>query len=343
MWEEVLKREGLSHTKVIGGGRIDDGYVVTGDVKGAVVDHLYTKGLHVVAFGYSPLDMEMFKKADQAIVVVGDKASRSKMMDDALNTAIEQGLQIRQVILSETAPPRLDIGKLPLTTLSDSRLLDSIFCHPTTSGKSVSFLHATAKNAAKVLMTQTRDATVTGPSLREAHRRVGWYLATEYLYDLVGVEEYEIPHVQGNKTIGYRLQHEKQTIIIPLMRGGEAMAFGVSEALSLASFLHAKNSEDVKALHLKQKTTVILVDSVVNSGKSVVEFVERIRKLSPTARIVIVSGVVQDQAVASGELADMLALAPNLHLVALRLSENKYTGKGRTDTGHRLFNTTDQD
>jgi uracil phosphoribosyltransferase len=88
---------------------------------------------------------------------------------------------------------------------------------------------------------------------------------------------------------------------------------------------------------------VILVDLVVNSGKSVVEFVERIRKLSPTARIVIVSGVVQDQAVASGELADMLALAPNLHLVALRFSENKYTGKGRTDTGHRLFNTTDQD
>jgi hypothetical protein len=82
---------------------------------------------------------------------------------------------------------------------------------------------------------------------------------------------------------------------------------------------------------------------VVNNTKSVVEFVERICKLSPTARVVIVSGVIQDQAVTSGELANMLALASNLHLVVLQLSENKHTGRGGTDSGHRLFNTTDQD
>lgn len=82
---------------------------------------------------------------------------------------------------------------------------------------------------------------------------------------------------------------------------------------------------------------------MLNNAKSVVEFVERIYKLSPTARLVIVSGVIQDQAVTSRELADLLALASNLHLVVLRSYENKYTGRGETDTGHPLFNTTDQD
>ena len=32
---------------------------------------------------------------------------------------------------------------------------------------------------------------------------------------------------------------------------------------------------------------------------------------------------------------------PNISFYALRISENKYTGKGGTDTGNRLFNTMD--
>jgi len=55
--------------------------------------------------------------------------------------------------------------------------------------------HATDRNAAKLLMTPMHYATVTGPVLREAHRRVGWYLAAEFLAEMIGVEEYPIPHV----------------------------------------------------------------------------------------------------------------------------------------------------
>jgi uracil phosphoribosyltransferase len=34
--------------------------------------------------------------------------------------------------------------------------------------------------------------------------------------------------------VGYRLLHEEATLIVPLMRGGEPMAFGVNEAFPLA-------------------------------------------------------------------------------------------------------------
>lgn len=86
IWEEILNREGLSkQVKVVGGGRISDEFIVNPSVKETVVDHLqnfYKK--YVWAFGDSPLDVEMLKKANQAIVVVGKEGQRSKSMDAAL-------------------------------------------------------------------------------------------------------------------------------------------------------------------------------------------------------------------------------------------------------------------
>jgi len=187
-------------------------------------------------------------------------------------------------------------------------------------------------------MTSTRDADVAGPALREAHFRVGRYLATEFLTTIVGLERYRIPHVQGYHTDGHRLLHEQQTTIVALMRGGEAMAFGVNDVFPLAMFVHAGRPEDIMLHHLQRQTTVVLVDSVVNSGKTVVEFVQHIRKLHSTIRIVVVAGVAQARF--EGSFTLTLAHHRKLSLVALRLSDNKFTGSGTTDTGNRLFNTT---
>ncbi len=60
-------------------------------------------------------------------------------------------------------------------------------------------------------------------------------------------------------------------------------------------------------------------------------------------RIFVVAGVIQAQALSEGRLADVLRVDTNVWFVALRQSENKFTGKGTTDTGHRLFNTTHLD
>ena len=342
VWEKVLEREGLSKTvKVIGGGRIADGLIVTAAVKAALVARLQdVHQMYVWAFGDSPLDLEMLNKADQAIVVVGEEHSRSKTMDAALMTAIDtDGLRARQALLPSTASPRLDTIKLPLIQLTERKFLDSVLCRRSRHD-GVQILQATDRNAAKLLMTPTRDANVAGPALREAHRRVGWYLATEFLADMIGIEAYPITHVQGHQTSGNRLLHEQQTSIVALMRGGEAMALGVNDAFPLAMFVHAKDPNDIMPHHLQGQLTVILVDSVLNSGKTVVEFVQHVRNLNVAIRIVILAGVVQAQSVSGGSLIQALAHPGTLTIVALRLSDNKFTGKGTTDTGNRLFNTT---
>ena len=91
VWDKVLERECLSEkVKVIGGGRIADGFVVSPAVKGALVARLReAHGICVWAFGDSPLDLDMLCKADRAIIVVGEEQTRSKTMDAALKNAID--------------------------------------------------------------------------------------------------------------------------------------------------------------------------------------------------------------------------------------------------------------
>ncbi|KAI8962046.1 uracil phosphoribosyltransferase-domain-containing protein [Daldinia sp. FL1419] len=335
IWDKILSKAGLSKTvKVIGGGRITDCFVVTPEVKASLVHRLQSNhGLYTWAFGDSPLDLEMFNQANKSVVVVGEEDSRSKSMDAALEKAIDDGLQACQALLPGTVTRRLNTRRLPLVDINDPGFIRSLFL-------GLRLVHATNKGSAKLLMAPMRNAMVAGHSLREAHQNSGYYLAIEFLPELLGVEEYSMDHVQGNRTIGHRLRHEKNTLIIPLMRGGEAMAFGVSRAFPLARFVHASHTDDIKMEHLHDIYNIILVDSVVNSGSTIVEFARHIRALQPHIHVVVVTGVVQKQSVFPGGQVSEYSREVGLEVVALRISNNKYTGSGGTDTGNRLFNTT---
>ncbi|KPM46483.1 hypothetical protein AK830_g227 [Neonectria ditissima] len=354
VWEMILDKLGFAERiKVIGNGRIADGMIVTAAVKAAIVTRLQASHqTRVWAFGDSPNDLLMLEQADEAVVIVGDQASRSRSMDAVLANAIDtRGLQARQCLLPGSAPPRLDGLRLPQLELTDQAFIDDIIAYrrgrsnsPSCSDLSpprLRVLHATERNAAKFLMTPTRNASVSGPDLRAAHDRVGWYLANEFLSEMVGVEEYAIPHVQGHETSGYRLCNEEHTSIVALMRGGEPMALGVNRALPLAMFIHAACPADIKPHHVQQRRALVLVDSVINSGKTVTEFVQHVRSLSASIKIVVLAGVVQAKVISEGRYAlDALTGHGDVSLVALRLSDNKYTGTRGTDTGNRLFNTT---
>ncbi|KAI9704998.1 MAG: hypothetical protein M1836_006778 [Candelina mexicana] len=342
IWEKVLGREGLAEkVKVIGGGRIADGFVITEVVKSALVSHLQEiHHLYVWAFGDGPLDLGTLKQADQAVVVVGKEQTRSKSMEVKLKNAIrDRNFRARQVLLPDTVPPRLDVMQLPTLQLDESHFVRFLLRRRGLQEA----LHVTCapeRNAARLLATRMRDAAVAGPGLREAHRRVGWYLAIEHLADVLGVEECPIQHVQGKSATGHQLSHEQKTTIVALMRGGEPMAYGVNDAFPLAMFVHASSANDLKRHHLQDQRAVILVDSVVNTGKTTVEFVKRVRELHPTIRIIVVAGVIQAKCVAEGSgLNGALAPYGKVELVTLRISDNMYTGSGNTDTGNRLFNT----
>jgi len=345
VWEKVLEMEGLSKTvSVIGGGRIADGFVVSAAVKGALVSHLRNfHHTYVWAFGDSPLDLDMLSKADEAIVVVGEEQSRSKSMDTVLAHAIDNdSLKARQTLLPSNASPRLDTIRLPTVQLTDHNFVDSILSTRNQQGD-FRVLTATDRTATKLLQTPTRNANVFGPTLQEAHRRVGEYLATEYLADIIGLEDYTIPHVLGQDVRGYQLRHERQTLIVALMRGGLPMAEGVNQVFPTAMFLHGRDPEDIKLHDLQDQRAVVLVDSVVNSGKTVADFVQRVRELDATIRIVVLAGVAQAESFSNGSLIEQVGRRCNVTFVALRTSETKFIGKGATDTGNRLFNTTHLD
>ncbi|TKA82951.1 hypothetical protein B0A55_01327 [Friedmanniomyces simplex] len=318
--EKVLEKAHLS-VPVIGNGRLSNGYIVTPEVKADLVARLkHHHGLRVIAFGDSPIDLPMWKRADQAIVVVGDEKKRSKRMEQDLSVVPRLVGLIEQP--PEIVPWRSDF-------------IDSII------KRRLPIFHATDRKGAKLLQTPMRDASVSGPALREAHRRVGYYLATEFLTDLIGLEGCSIRHVQGGVTQGHRLLDEQNTTIVPLLRGGEPLAFGVSEAFPLAMFVHVKKAKHLDAGQLRGQSTVVLVDSVINTGKLIEELTERIRELEPGIRIVVVAGVVQADTVKPDGVLRRLAREGNFSVVALRLSENNYKGQGATDTGDRLFNTTE--
>lgn len=92
VWEKVLQKAGFSDKiRVIGGGRISDGFVVTADVKTALVSRLQEHHkMHVFAFGDSPLDLGMLAKADHATVVVCKEDIRSKAMNLEFLQPIDQ-------------------------------------------------------------------------------------------------------------------------------------------------------------------------------------------------------------------------------------------------------------
>jgi uracil phosphoribosyltransferase len=285
----------------------------------------------------------MLRAADQAYVVVGKERERSKTMDNELAsaiTSIDFRLKARQILLGRPnkdehqhllPSPRIDMHRLPIVSLRDAEIKEMLAPY---------FMHATSKSAAQLLKTPLRDSKNYGHDLRSAHERVGFYLATEYVSEMLGVESYTIPHVQNKETEGHRLLHEDRTLIVPLIRGGEPMAFGVSSAFKTAIFEHAKKPEDLTRQLVRDSHAIILVDSVVNSGKSILEFVNGLRGgFGFVGQIVVVTGVVQEGAVAGGPFAEMLRRDRRVRLLALRVSENKYTGRGGTDTGHRLFNT----
>lgn len=342
VWEKVLEREGLSKAvKVIGGGRIADGFVVTAGVKAALVSRLQNRHqMFVWAFGESLLDLEMLSTADQAIVVVGDEKTRSRTMDlELFNVIRDGGLQARQVVLPSTSMPRLNTNIIPLVSMVDPKFVDSILCHRSRRA-GIQVHHVTHQNGTKLLMTPMRDANIGGPALRESHRRVGHYLATEFLTRVVGIEEYLMSHVQDHHTSGFRLFNEQRTSIVALMRGGEPMALGISEIFPLAMFVHASCPEDIKSHHLQGQSTILLVDSVVKNGTAVVQFEQHVRKLHATVHVVVVAGVVQAESVSEGSPICRLARNQKLDIVTLCLSNNKFTGRGTTDAGNLLFNTT---
>ena len=114
----------------------------------------------------------MPKKADRAIVVVGEEHAQSKSMEAQLEEAVEGAPRAEQDLLPSSASPRLDLVRLLEIESTKQNFVVDLLDVPWEAQLQPS--HATGTNPAKLLMTPMRDANVRAPALRGIHRRVGW-------------------------------------------------------------------------------------------------------------------------------------------------------------------------
>ncbi|KAI6308988.1 hypothetical protein MCOR29_009064 [Pyricularia oryzae] len=152
-------------------------------------------------------------------------------------------------------------------------------------------IYIAPSTAAKLLASPMRDASIEGLTLQDARVQTGRFLATQVVTEVICLEKHTIPHLQGQNTSGYRFKNEKRKLIVAIMRGGEPMAKGVYKTFPLARYAFAKSPQNIAWRDVADMANILLVDSVINTGKSMIDFVENIRTISFKAKILFVAGI----------------------------------------------------
>lgn len=162
------------------------------------------------------------------------------------------------------------------------------------------------------LIQESRKQENRGPKLGKIHTKLG---------NIIG------------ENIACTISNEKETTIITIMRAGLPFSQGIFEFFPTAPFLPIKNVEDLQEYEIYlNNRNVIVVDSVINSGKSIQPIVEYLK--GKNNNIIIATNVINDKAVPKFDDVD-------LHTI--RVSANSYVGTKSIDTGNRLFNTVELD
>src|SRR6266540_2523410 len=189
----------------------------------------------------------------------------------------------------------------------------------------------TSEPLMQLLVDSTRRAGTAGPALAQAHRAVGRALASDIARALT-IEPVEIDHVAG-KSQGVRLQPGLEPIIIAILRAGLFLAEGIWDSIPGSVLVLHRNAGDSDHLPAAGHP-VVLVDSVINTGASMMSLIHDVTKLRP-ARVLVAVLVGYRPA-----LEGLSGALPNVDFVVGRVSDRTYVGQGPTDTGARLFGTT---
>ena len=184
----------------------------------------------------------------------------------------------------------------------------------------------------QLLVNETRRADVRGPALAAAHRAVGAQLAP-YAACRSGLQPIDIDHVAGPSR-GVALGERDAPVVLVLMRAGLFVAEGIWAALPGAALVPwSGDAAELRHLPLASRP-LIVVDSVINSGRSIGRALRAALPRQPSW-ISVAALVANEQG-----LGSQAAEWPNVDFAIARVSQRSYVGKGTTDTGARLFGTT---
>lgn len=198
----------------------------------------------------------------------------------------------------------------------------------------------TNKNAIQLLATQSRRTDISPYELSQVHIEMGKYLAFQ-LMDEIPLEEIEISHPQGKGT-GKRIKDEKNILIFAFMRAGVYIGDGIRYLFKNSPYYHINpkrnvglTEEEWAKLELPDLADkiILLVDSVINTGESMRSVIKWFQ-VHNSKRIIVVCSVMPIETAKNLE-----SEFPDINFYTIRVSPNSYVGKGKTDTGNRLFGT----
>ena len=172
------------------------------------------------------------------------------------------------------------------------------------------------------LIIDSRDTQNDGYQLGIIHQEMGVILGRAILGHLPLIQK-TISHPQREIEILYN--DDDNIVIICLMRAGLFLSLGIFKNFPKATFI--LSSDEFPLEDIFKDKTVIIVDSVINTGKSILNIIENI---STAKQIIIATQVIQKNAIKH---------FTTYQLYSIRVSDNNYLGIKNTDTGNRLFNT----
>ena len=122
--------------------------------------------------------------------------------------------------------------------------------------------------------------------------------------------------------------------ILVLERDGRFFGDGVYMGAGGIFYSMNPKQDDTPVINTER---VVIVDSVINTGKSILRIIDEIKNHNPSIDVIIAANVIQNEAV---ELfKDYLVFATRLSKNSfVGVNQSKQTGKTGPDTADRLFN-----
>ena len=257
----------------------------------------------------------MLRITNQIIIVIDEKQIKNKIMNVVLKNVIDyHDFRTRQIVLSIKISSRLNFTKFFMIKFTKFEFVEFFLCDRFTHDDFQIFCF-TNTNVAKLLATSIRDAIVIDSNLKKTHRCVERYLTIQFLIDIINFEQISIRHVLNHQTMNYQFFHEYQTTIVILMRDEKLMIFDINEIFSFVMFVHVNDVDDIKFHHLQKQITIILIDSIINIDKTIIEFVQRVRKFHVIVHIVIIVDVIQIHCISKKNFNNTFARHAQFHFV----------------------------
>lgn len=147
-------------------------------------------------------------------------------------------------------------------------------------------------------------------------------------------------HIRLGKILGEAIQRfvpNFSSAVIVLDRGGRFFGDGVYISFGGVFFPFNPKKDDIPDIH---SNIMVIVDSVINTGRSILDTIYKLKRKAPDAEVFIAANVIQEKAV---------ELLKDYKIFAVRTSTNSYVGCRQTeqrngkgpDTADRLFNYID--